>query len=82
MVLKEERGGIVLLFGNRMNYTLAAKNSEENGVLKLRELAQTRLGIRVSFMARIARPGEIDPDIVRATDEELARINFPISVED
>ena len=82
VVLKEERGGIVLLFGNRMNYTLAAKNSEENGVLKLRELAQTRLGIRVSFMARIARPGEIDPDIVRATDEELARINFPISVED
>lgn len=82
VALKEERGGIVLLFRNKMNYTLAAKNSEENGVLRLRELAQTKLGLRVSFMARIARPGEIDPDTVRATDEELARINFPISIED
>ncbi len=82
ITLKEERGNIVLLFRNNINFTLAAKNAEENGLIRLRELALSRLGLRVNFLARIARPGEIDPDSLRATSEELAKINFPISIED
>ncbi|MDO4960493.1 MAG: DNA polymerase III subunit gamma/tau [Eubacteriales bacterium] len=80
--LKEERGVIMLLFKNKMNYTLAAKNTEENGLIKLRELAAARFGIRVSFMARIAKPGEINTEKPKATNEELAKINFPVSIED
>ncbi|MBQ8932723.1 MAG: hypothetical protein IJ061_00385, partial [Lachnospiraceae bacterium] len=82
VILKEERGAIVLVFKNKINFSLAASNAEENGVIKLRELAQKRLGIRINFMARKARPEEIDPDENRATREELAQINFPISIED
>ena len=81
VILKEERGSIVLVFKNKINYSLAANNAEENGVMRLRELAQERLGVRINFMARQARPEEIDPDENRATQEELAKINFPISVE-
>ena len=80
-MLKEEKGSIVLLFRNKINYTLAARNPEENGVLRLRELARERLGIPVSFMARIAKPGEIEAVDNRMTDEELSRIRFHVEFE-
>ena len=81
VMLKEEQGSIVLLFRNKINYTLAARNPEENGVLRLRELARERLGIPVSFMARIAKPGEIEAVDNRMTDEELSRIRFHVEFE-
>ena len=49
---------------------------------RLRELAADKLGIRANFKARVAKPGEISNEIPRATQEELAKINFPISIED
>ncbi len=81
-ILKEENGSIVLVFKNSMNFKLAANNIEENGVLKLRELASELLGQEVTFMARVARPGEMSENMDRATDEELSRINFHIDIED
>lgn len=80
-LLKEENGNIVVVFKNNMNYKLAAKNIEENGVLKLRELAAELTGETVKMVARIARPGEIEVMDNRATDEELSRINFHIDIE-
>ncbi len=80
-ILKEENGNIVVVFKNNMNYKLAAKNIEENGVLKLRELAAQLTGETVKMVARIARPGEIEVMNNRATDEELSRINFHIDIE-
>lgn len=82
MVLKQEKNSIVLVFKNKINYTIAARNTEENGVLKLRELASQRLGRPVSFMARIAKPGEIAVADNRMTDEELSRIHFPVEFEE
>ena len=81
-VLKEENGSIVLLFKNSMNFKLAAGNIEENGVLRLRELASELTGQDIKFMARVARPGEIESTRDQATDEELSRINFHIEIED
>ena len=82
VMLKEEKNGIVLLFKNKINYTLAARNPEENGVLRLRELAKERLGVPVGFNARIAKPGEIEAVDNRMTDEELGRIQFKVEFED
>ena len=82
VLVKEEHGNIVLVFKNRINYTLAAGNAEENGLIRLRELCAEKFGIRVNFRAREAKPGEIHTETPRATDEELAKINFPISYED
>ena len=82
VVLKQEKNSFVLLFKNKINYTLAARNTEENGVLRLRELAAQRLGRPVSFMARIAKPGEIEATDNRMTDEEIARIHFPVEFEE
>lgn len=82
VLVKEEHGNIVLVFKNRINYTLAAGNAEENGLIRLRELCAEKFGIRVNFRAREAKPGEIHIETPRATDEELAKINFPISYED
>ena len=82
VVLKQEKNSIVLVFKNKINYTIAARNTEENGVLKLRELASQRLGRPVSFMARIAKPGEIAVADNRMTDEELSRIHFPVEFEE
>ncbi len=82
ILVKEENNAIVLVFKNQMNYRFAAKNAEENGVVKLRELAMEKLGLKVNFMARVAKPGEISTEQPKATQEELARINFPISIED
>ena len=82
VVLKQEKNSIVLVFKNKINYTIAARNTEENGVLKLRELASQRLGRPVSFMARIAKPGEIAVADNRMTDEEISRIHFPVEFEE
>jgi hypothetical protein len=71
-----------ILFKNKINYTLAARNPEENGVLRLRELAKERLGVPVGFNARIAKPGEIEAVDNRMTDEELGRIQFKVEFED
>ena len=81
VLIKEENGRIALVFGNQINYRMAAK-SPENGLAKLRDLAQEKLGISVTFTARAAKPGEINMERPRATQEELAKINFPISIED
>ena len=82
VMLKEEKDSIVLLFKNKINYTIAARNPEENGVLRLRELARERLGVPVSFMARIAKPGEIEAVDNRMTDEEIGRIRFKVEFEE
>lgn len=81
-LLKMEGGQLVLIFKSSINFKLAAANIEENGVLKLRELASRITGEDIKFMARVARPGEIAKENDRATDEELASINFHIDIED
>ena len=81
VVLKEEQGRLVIVFRNTINYRIAATNREENGLIRLRELAAKELGLSVSFAARIAKPGEFSQLQDRATEEELQRINFPIDIE-
>ena len=82
ILVKEEGNKIALIFRNQMNLRLAAFNKEENGVIRLRQLAEEQLHIRVNFSARAAKPGEISTEVPKATPEELAKINFPISIED
>lgn len=97
VILKEENGSIYMLFKSNINYKLAASNKIENGVLKLRTLAEELTGHEVKLMARTASLKELETaketaremvketlkDTVRdtVTDEELARINFPIDIE-
>ena len=81
IVLKEEQQRIVIVFRNLMNYRIASMNREENGLKKLRELCMERHGRDILFGARPAKPGEFDNDD-RITREELARINFPVEIED
>ena len=82
ILIKDEGSKIALIFRNQMNLRLAAFNKEENGVIRLRQLAEEQLHISVNFSARAAKPGEISTEQPKATPEELARINFPISIED
>ena len=82
ILVRDEGSRIVLVFKNQMNFRLAAGNKEENGVIRLRELAEEQLHLRVNFTARAAKPGEINTERPKATPEELAKINFPISIED
>ncbi len=82
ILVRDEGSKIVLVFKNQMNFRLAAGNKDENGVIRLRELAEEQLHVRVNFTARAAKPGEINTEVPRATPEELAKINFPISIED
>ncbi len=82
ILVKEEGGKVVLVFKNQMNFRLAAGNKEENGVIRLRQLAEEELHLSVNFTARAAKPGEISTEVPKATPEELARINFPITIED
>ena len=81
VVLKEEQNKLVIVFRNTINYRIAATNREENGLIRLRELAAQELGLSVSFAARIAKPGEFSDVQDRATEEELKRIHFPIDIE-
>lgn len=81
VVLRAERGRIVVIFRNTINYKIAAMNREENGLLRLKELCAARYGMTIPFAARIAGPGEFPEEADRATDEELSRINFPIDIE-
>lgn len=82
ILIKDEGNKIALIFRNQMNLRLAAFNKEENGVIRLRQLAEEQLHISVNFSARAAKPGEISTEQPKATPEELAKINFPISIED
>ncbi len=82
ILIKDEGSKIALIFRNQMNLRLAAFNKEENGVIRLRQLAEEQLHISVNFSARAAKPGEISTEQPKATPEELAKINFPISIED
>ena len=53
-----------------------------NGLKKLSELCTEQLGISCRFGGRVARKGEIEAEADRITDEELARIHFPVDIED
>ena len=80
-LLKEEHGNIVVIFKNSVSFKMAAKNVDENGILRLRDLVLEITGRPVKLMARVANPGEIKAMEDRATDEQLARINFHIDIE-
>ncbi len=80
-LLKEEHGSIVVIFKNSVSFKMAAKNADENGILRLRDLALEITGRPVKLMARVANPGEIKAMEDKATDEQLARINFHIDIE-
>ena len=81
-LLKQEQSGTVtVVFKNAMNYKIAAMNREENGLKRLAELVQARFGSPVSFLARQAKPGELDADIPRVTEEDLLKIHFPVDFE-
>lgn len=82
VVLRAERGRIVVVFRNMINYKIAAMNREENGLLRLKALCAQRYGFEIAFAARIAGPGEFPEEDDRATDEELARIHFPVDIEE
>lgn len=79
-ILKEERGGILLVFRNKINFTLASKN-QENGLVKLSNTALKKLGVNVAFMARVAMKGEFPEGSPVITDEDIKRINFPVDIE-
>ena len=81
-LLKEEHGNIVVIFKNSVSFKMAAKNADENGILRLRDLVLELIGRPVKLMARIANPGEIAAMQDKATDEQLARINFHIDIEE
>ena len=81
-LLKEEHGNIVVIFKNSVSFKMAAKNADENGILRLRDLVLELTGRPVKLMARIANPGEIAAMQDKATDEQLARINFHIDIEE
>ena len=78
--LTEAKGGIVVVFKNRINYTLASK-SKENGLIQLEEIARKQLGIHVPFLARQAKPGEFPEAKEKITDEDIKKINFPVDIE-
>lgn len=80
VVLKEERGGILLVFKNKINFTLAA-NNQENGLVKLSNTALKKLGVNVAFMARIAMKDEFKDEVSVITDEDIRKINFPVDIE-
>lgn len=80
-VLKEERGGILIVFKNKINFTLASKN-QENGLVKLSNTALKKLGVNVAFMARVAMKGEFSEETPVITDEDLKKINFAVDIED
>jgi len=80
VVLKEERGGILIVFRNKINFSLASRN-EENGLLKLKTLCLSDLGVNVNFLARTELPGEFPREAAVITDEDLAKINFPVNIQ-
>lgn len=79
-VLTEGTGGIVIVFKNKINFTLASKN-EENGLVNLSRLAREQLGVNVPFLARVARRNEFTEENQKITDEDLAKISFPVDIE-
>jgi len=80
VALKEERGGILIIFRNKINFSLASRN-EENGLLRLKALCLSDLGVNVNFLARTELPGEFPREAAVITDEELAKINFPVNIQ-
>ena len=79
--LKEEEGRPMVIFKSSMGFRLASTNKEENGLTRLSELCRDQLGLELRFGGRVARRGEIEKEADRITDEELARINFPVDIE-
>ena len=79
-VLKEENGKVVIVFKNKINYTLAAK-SRENGLLQLSGLLRQMYGMNVHFLARTAEKNEFPEDQGLITDEDLKKINFHVDIE-
>ena len=80
-ILKEEGGRPVVVFKSSMNFKIASTNKEENGLTRLSELCEEQLGLKLRFGGRVARRGEIEAQADHITDEELARINFPVDIE-
>ena len=79
VALKEERGGILVVFLNKINFMLASKNAE-NGLYRLKELCLNELGINVNFLARVEMPGEFPKENAVITDDDLAKISFPVNI--
>lgn len=79
-VLTEGHGGIVIVFKNKINFTLASKN-EENGLVKLSNIALRELGVNIPFLARMAMRDEFPEEKQIITDEDLKKINFPVDIE-
>lgn len=80
-ILKEEGGRPVVVFKSSMNFKIASTNKEENGLTRLSELCEEQLGLKLRFGGRVARRGEIEAQADHITDEELAKINFPVDIE-
>ena len=81
-VLKQETpDSVTVIFKNAINYKIAAMNRDENGLKRLSELTEERLGINIPFRARQAKPGEFDESVGRVTDEDLLKIHFPVDIE-
>ena len=81
-IVKKEDGRPVVVFRTAISFKIASTNREENGLTKLSELCTEQLGINCRFGGRVARKGEIEAEADRITDEELARIHFPVDIED
>lgn len=79
--LKEEEERPMVIFKSSMGFRLASTNKEENGLTRLSELCRDQLGLELRFGGRVARRGEMEKEADRITDEELARINFPVDIE-
>ena len=80
--LKQETpDSVTVIFKNAINYKIAAMNRDENGLKRLSELTEERLGINIVFRARQAKAGEFDESVGRVTDEDLLKIHFPVDIE-
>ena len=79
--VKEEGGRPVVIFRSSMSFKIASTNKEENGLTRLSELCREELGLSLRFGGRVARRGELEESMDSITDEELARINFPVDIE-
>ena len=78
---QEQPDSVTVIFKNAINYKIAAMNRDENGLKRLSELTEERLGINIVFRARQARAGEFDENAGRVTDEDLLKIHFPVDIE-
>lgn len=80
-LLEEQPGKITVVFRNSLHYKLAAMNRKENGLLRLSALVREQTGQELTFLARVAKPGEFQEKRDIITDEDLLKIHFPVETE-